>query len=321
MYETVPCNICNSNNYRVKFQSLKIDEVNPVHSVKNRIKSDSPEVQEAVDEERSYGAFHGVDDQDQVVQCLECGLIYANPRVKWKILLRAYVEEKDEHHVSQCQGRISTFRRGLRLVEKHAPSKGRLLDVGCAAGFFLKVAEESGWETYGVEPNIWFADYGNTNLELNIAQGTLQEVDFASSFFDVITLWDVLEHSPDPRTDLEEVYRLLKPGGLLLINYPDISTLPARLAGKRWWFLHSFHLYYFTPPTIRRLLRETGFQPFLKKVHIQELDLGYLILRLKTYSAVAHKVLDNCIRLFHLENLKVPYYASQITVMAKKVEQ
>ena len=93
-------------------------------------------------------------------------------------------------YVSQEEGRLKTFSQGIKLVETYAPNKGKILDVGCAAGFFLNVAKHNGWETYGVEPSRWMSDWGNQRFNLNIKNGTLREAAFPDNFFDVVTMWD-----------------------------------------------------------------------------------------------------------------------------------
>ena len=98
---------------------------------------------------------------------------------------------------------------------------------------------------------------------------------------DVATLWDVLEHTPDPKAVLVECRRALKPDGLLVVNYPDIGSLVARMMRRKWVFLISVHLYYFTLPTIGRMLELTGFHVIEHWQHWQRLGLGYIFRRME----------------------------------------
>lgn len=153
-----------------------------------------------------------------------------------------------------------TARRRLAHLERLTVS-GRLLDVGCALGFFVDEAAQRGWQAEGLE----FSTYAVAEAQrrgLRVQAGTLENVDLPAARFDVLTLYDVIEHVPDPRAVLQAAARLLHPGGLLELTTPDVDSLPARLAGRRWigYKLSEEHLYYFAQPTLRRLLAETGFE-------------------------------------------------------------
>lgn len=296
-FEFVSCNLCGANDYTVRFKMLSTG---------------------GKDNSRKYSASSSFFNEEQIVTCNRCGLQYINPRLKREVILKGYIDGTDEDYVSQNEGRLLTFEKGLDLIEKYAPKKGKILDVGAAAGFFLKVAKENNWETFGVEPNRWMCDYGNKNFDVRIKQGTLKEAAFPDNYFDVITFWDVLEHASDPKSELIEAHRILKHGGLLVVNFPNIGSLLARLFGRRWWFLLSVHLYYFSPETLTKLLTKTGFKPFKNKLHFQKLSLGYLAYRLRPYSPLISNVLRFLIDRLCLNKLQVIYYASQLNTLSLK---
>ncbi|MFH1199925.1 MAG: class I SAM-dependent methyltransferase, partial [Candidatus Micrarchaeota archaeon] len=201
-YESVKCNLCGADDYHVVYAAKE---------------AQLPKLE-------SYSASGNEVLLDQVVKCNKCGFVYVNPRLRGETIVEGYSQAIDETYVSQAAGREATFKSSLRIIEKHRPQKGRILDVGCAAGFFLKAAKESGWEECGVEPSKWLADYGNKKLGLDIKAGTLAQAKFPAGHFDVVTLWDVLEHVPDPAAELDEVRRVLAPGGLLVVNYPNFGS-------------------------------------------------------------------------------------------------
>ena len=109
--------------------------------------------------------------------------------------------------------------------------------------------------------------------------GELFDQSFAPGSFDVVTLWDVIEHTPDPTRVIRTVRNLIRPGGLLVVNYPDIGSSIARALGRRWPFLSSVHLYYFTRETMRSLLERYGFEVVEMRAHFQRLELDYLLSR------------------------------------------
>src|SRR5439155_1550141 len=109
-----------------------------------------------------------------------------------------------------------------------------------------------------------------------IEQGTIERHTFEPNSFDMVCLWDVIEHLPEPRAALVEIRHLLKPSGLLLINYPDIGTWQAKLAGKRFWWLLSVHLSHFAPDSIREICKRAGYEVFHFRRYWQTLEFGYL---------------------------------------------
>lgn len=296
-YEIVKCNICDSDDYHVLY------EADHGH-VKNK---------------DLLGVYRASADQflfDQLVKCNTCGLIYVNPRLNCNTILRIYQTSEDQDFVSQAKAREKTFLKYVRQIEKHSP-KGRILDVGTGSGAFLAAAKKRGWGVYGIELNTWLCAWITRNYNIEVKNGTLFEQRYPDSFFDVVTLWDVLEHMGDPKAVLSEIRRILKPNGLLVINFPNISSLLARLAGRKWWFLLSVHLYYFTPQTLRKLVRAVGFSSFKTGMHFQYLSLGYLVYRVKTYNMGAYKIANKIINTLGLGEMPIPYYAAQTNMFCR----
>ena len=158
-------------------------------------------------------------------------------------------------------GRSASLRYQGRLVAQverfRQGNRGRLLDVGCGAGYFLDAARKAGWLVQGVELSAAAAHVGREQLGLDIFQGTLADAAFPDASFDVLTLFEVLEHLRDPGTVLAEARRILKPGGLLAVQVPnDLDAYRAWLSrsDNRWWVIPPLHLFYFTEPTLRRWL-------------------------------------------------------------------
>lgn len=152
------------------------------------------------------------------------------------------------------------YRRILRMISAYK-SAGRLLDVGCSLGFFLDTARESGFDVYGVEPVKNAASFAREELKLNITTGMLEQAKYPDRFFDIVCLFDVLEHIPDPLAALAEVSRILKKDGLLVLQCPNIESSMATLTKQHWrWLLVPQHLYHFSRETITSLLRKAGYE-------------------------------------------------------------
>lgn len=280
---------------------------------------------EGVDEERLLEIYRSSTDEgrlDQLVRCRGCGLVYVNPRVRSDIIRRSYEGAVDPAFVSQNAPRVRSFARTLRGVCRSlgwTPSPDRrVLDVGCAGGAFPKAASDLGFSVVGVEPSRWLVDYGRRTYGLDLRAGTLAEQRFEDAGFDMATLWDVLEHLDRPVELLAECRRVLKPEGVLVLTYPDYASVARRLLRSRWPFFLAAHLYYFTPDTLVRLLRRTGFEPVLRRPYWQTLELGYVLKRAASVVG-AFAPLGRLVEAAGAGALPVRYQMGQTLVVARRL--
>jgi 2-polyprenyl-3-methyl-5-hydroxy-6-metoxy-1,4-benzoquinol methylase len=202
------------------------------------------------------------------VVCRGCGLIRQNPRPTMDALEAYYPTSYDPYRQS-IRAERNWWRRldrhygevkRRRLIERYRDG-GRLLDVGSATGNFLHEVKRTGrWDVFGIEPNAYAADYARRENGLDIRTSTLADAQLASNSFDVVTMWNVLEHVPEPIDDLHRVSRLLRPGGLLVLSLPNVESLEVKLFGPSWfgWELPR-HLHIFPREVLRRMLDAAGF--------------------------------------------------------------
>src|SRR5207247_3222651 len=115
----------------------------------------------------------------------------------------------------------------------------------------------------------------------NVDDGTLAEADFSRGAFDVITMWDVIEHLADPQQELRHAHTLLRAGGLLALSTMNVETWFPRLLGRRWPWYMQMHLYYFTPATLSQMLKRAGFEMIEAVPHKRAARLAYLVSRLE----------------------------------------
>jgi 2-polyprenyl-3-methyl-5-hydroxy-6-metoxy-1,4-benzoquinol methylase len=155
-----------------------------------------------------------------------------------------------------------TYERRVATLAPRLPPCGRVLDVGCAAGYFLEVMAGRGFDVSGVEPSAGIAAEADRRLGGGrVHNGTLADAPYDDQTFDLITFWDVVEHIPDPVADLRRAHRLLRPGGTLLVETQNVESHFARLMGRRWQhYKQAEHLYHFSPSTVTRLLDAGGFR-------------------------------------------------------------
>jgi SAM-dependent methyltransferase len=298
--ESVPCNLCGSDGFRVRAPSRR-DPSRPI------------------DLETVFRSSGDEPLMDQLVECTSCGLVYVRPRLRADLVLTGYEGGTDKGFVSQAAFRERTFRRCLDRIERvQRPPGRRVLDVGAAGGSFLAMARERGYEPLGCEPSSWMCGFAREHYGLELTPGTLFEMAVDPGSVHLLSLWDVLEHTPDPRAVLDHARRLLAPGGVLAISVPDYGSLAARLMGRRWVFLLTVHLYYFTRRTLGELLRRAGFEPLRFEPHRQTLELGYVAQRAAPYLGPLGGLLTGGVRALGIGRLPLQYWVGQTLVVARR---
>lgn len=225
---------------------------------------------------------YSVDGYD-VVECDGCGVVFLDLHQDFNVsnlYSSDYYLERQEYYLKNSivdpidgfeNPNIVDFREGLKLVEsfKHT---GRLLDIGCGMGIFLSMAKERGWEVFGLDISDYAISSARERFGINCFAGKLKDANLPDNYFDVITLWDVIEHFEGPLEELEEVKRILADDGIILFDTPNVESLMRLIA--HWTYkatgglfkypvkklYHQFHLYYFSPRTLRMLLDKAGFE-------------------------------------------------------------
>lgn len=205
----------------------------------------------------------------RLVQCRQCGLLYLNPRPTPQEIATYYPPEYNAYSIApedrrsrvDCLDASFGYWKRARSVTKARPRGGRLLDIGCATGNFLHALRRLGpWDVEGLDVSFQAAEYARNRYGLEVFVGELAQARYPDSCFDAVTMWNVLEHLHDPKGTLQEVYRILKPNGLLVVGTPNLWSIDARLFGPFWLGLDApRHLYIFSPATLQKLLQETGF--------------------------------------------------------------
>jgi len=257
---------------------------------------------------------------DQLVECIKCNFQYLNPRIKSEIIFNSYIENEDETHTLQDKQRYKTFRRSIKkiinLLNIKETNNKTFLDIGSASGVCLKAIKDLGFKEEGYEPSKWMVEYGRNKYQVNLKPGSINDVNINNKY-DLISLWDVLEHVTDLNKTLKRIKTFSKNQTILIINVPDINSLACKIMKKKWSFYLNVHLYYFNQNTIESILNKYGYSLIKHFSHWQFLELGYLIKRAKKYFRIFF-VIEKIVNFLKLSSIPIPYNLGQTTFIFKK---
>ncbi len=270
-----------------------------------------------------------------IVQCVRCDLVYVNPRLKESELHDIYNESYYRNpafrgkqttfygygeYIKEKDDIRATFQRRLKWINKFS-KKGKLLDIGCATGFFLELATEHGWKVQGLELAKFAHEYATKKLKLPVLNKTLEDAKFKEESFEAVSLFDVVEHLPNPKSTVKEVHRVLKKGGVFAITTPNIGSLVAKMLGKNWEEVRRVreHIYFFSEKTLKRMLEESGFEVLRVETAGRYFSVHEAIERGKLYDRLVFGVAEKIVRAFGMDKMKVyvdPRY--KMTIYARK---
>ncbi|MBN1526885.1 MAG: class I SAM-dependent methyltransferase [Candidatus Omnitrophica bacterium] len=254
-------------------------------------------------------------DNIDIVRCRACGLEYADAMPGPQQLKDLYDEKYFRSggsgtsyfdYLAEEEAMALNAARRLARIEEIKPARGKLLDVGCATGVFLKAASGK-WDAAGVELSGFASSYAREKRGLAVKTGTLKEAAYPDKHFDVITMWDVIEHLPDPGQDLAAAGRMLKDDGLLVLTTGDAGSLFARMCGRHWHLYNpAQHLSFFSKKTISLLLEKSGFKVLKIGKEGACFTAGYLASHLAMYyPSRVFKSMHDMVNRSRLKDIKV----------------
>lgn len=205
-----------------------------------------------------------VNNKYSVYTCRTCFLTFTSPQPVSSLIENINDSKYDSKE--EMKSRLAIYDQEYKKAKRHIreilqyKNSGKFIDIGCSYGICVRAAKDTGFEAYGVEPARKAARYGKKQLHVNIFRGTLHEAKLKSNSFDVVTLYDVLEHIPDLKGFLGEIQRILKPKGLIVIQSPNIESYAARILKTSWnWLLVPNHLWHFSCSSLSYVLQKNGF--------------------------------------------------------------
>lgn len=206
-------------------------------------------------------------------QCLDCRSYFLAPRPNEAELKEAYQKEyyghgEDKFKEPWIEQLLDKFRsRRAKLITHHLDDTGKVLDIGCGNGRFLSIVHKhSKAGIYGIELPGGSAERAAKVDGINLKIGALEEHDYTPQSFDAITLFHVFEHLTEPKKNLEIISSIIKPGGLLVISFPNIDSWQSRLFKGKWFHMDApRHLFFFTPKDFKALMKTYGFETIEEK--------------------------------------------------------
>ncbi|MDP4266785.1 MAG: class I SAM-dependent methyltransferase [Bacteroidota bacterium] len=260
-------------------------------------------------------------------KCSDCGFLFTNPRPEKDIIGKYYESPDYISHTNSNRGLVNgiyQFVKKYNLIKKlqlisNYKKSGNILDIGCGTGDFLNICKKSKWITFGIEPNDKARSFAQKNNGIDVfTEDKLNE--FENNFFDVITLWHVLEHVSDLNERIITIKRILKKDGILVVAVPNCDSKDAKIY-KQYWAGYDVprHLYHFTPNTIEKLFNKHNMNVI--RVMPMVFDSYYVSILSEKYRSGKQKLFKAFINGF-ISNLSAiksgKTYSSQIFIIKNK---
>jgi SAM-dependent methyltransferase len=194
----------------------------------------------------------------QVLRCRACTHAYCHPIPS--DIAKNYRDVVDEEYMRHVDSRYLSSERLVSTVQQYHAS-GRLLDVGCATGDFLRAAKARGYDVDGIELSDWssrIARQAGLSVHNEYLEGYAKR---CPGYYDFVTLWGVIEHFANPRHEMQSIAALLRPGGILALWTGDVDSITSRVLGRKWWYWQGQHIQYFTHRSLTRLATDHGLEP------------------------------------------------------------
>ncbi len=284
-------------------------------------------------EETACPVCHGVDWRFRYkrqgwdfVKCKECGLIRLAPMPTEQELDEFYTHRAE--HGNYELGKVSERHAGLidalDFAERVCPAPHRrVFDFGCFDGAFLDLAATKGWESWGLELQGPAAAVAKSRHPNRVYVGTVEAFEeIRAGYFDLVTGLGLIEHLRQPERLFEIAREMLRPGGVIVIQTPNLRSMPARLLGRYWPPIAApEHTHYLDAKTLNRLCERYGFQPVASKWHWKRLRSIYIYNQFQYFGPEFRRAVGPLVRILprRLTDIKLPVYGGEMLYAARRI--
>jgi len=274
----------------------------------------------------------------RLVQCSRCGVWYFNPRLDETAILDIY---RGDYYANQSVLRQEgivygyydyfgdrdsiqrDFAHRLRVIERHV-HRGRALDVGCAYGFLLELLAERGWRAEGIEINPEATRFARDELGLDVTKRRFEDHEAPDGAYELIAMFDVLEHLPHPKDALVKAHRMLADDGLLAVCTVNMDNFVVRWQGPKWEDVRRAHthLWLFSDSVMRQLLKDTGFDIVEVASWRKQFEVEFALRRCSPYSPRLCGLLSRLAERAGIEHAKIHVSSrSKLCYYARKLDR
>lgn len=243
-------------------------------------------------------------------ECKTCKTIYVYPKINKNIVKKVY--NKDYFSTPQYYFDYLAEEKNIRVLakkillqlQKLGKKNGKILEIGCATGFFLSEAKKQGFSVQGVEISKFACNYAKERFGLKIFNGIIEDFKTKSKY-DVIVLLDVIEHVLSLKTFMTKIKKLCKKGTIIIISTPITDSPIVKLLGKKWVHYRPEHIFYFNRDSIKQFLTNENFN-LLKTGYLKrEYKLRSIGEKLYLINKILGKIFTNTIKLLGLHNKSI----------------
>ena len=196
----------------------------------------------------------------KMVRCKKCTLLYASQIYDDSITEKLYTISKFGYE-SELKGLKKTYSKCLSEAEKILKNKDNFLEIGCGNGFVLEIAKENGWHNImGVEPSLESIQNANPSIKSKILNGIFDVNNYENDYFDTVFVAMIIEHVPDINKFLSDIYKILKPGGVLITICHNERHFLSKLLRNKHPIINDEHNYVFGPNTLKKIYKKNKFK-------------------------------------------------------------
>ena len=261
---------------------------------------------------------------DSIYKCNRCGIMFSDfDKEKSKLLYnKSYYSSDDNNEgYSNYNGMSvthkSTFEKRLDFIERNYKEGGLVLDFGCALGHFCEVAKNRNWNVIGSDINTYAAEFVKKKYNVDTFICDISNPPIKNNIADLVCLYDLIEHVPNPKKSLKAIKNILKDDGILHIVTPDSNSISSIIFGRYWFhYKPKEHLFYFNKHNLSKILKQMGYNILKVRSNTSYMTLKDIFIRLSSYLGILSDFIIKILSFFHLNDFVIPIYVGNLEIIA-----